>query len=359
MKITRRLTQVSAYSHGEDHLKIKTVHGGIVTLLGATLAVILFIGEAQRCLRLRQVQDMVVDTSIRPKMHFEYDLTFPALPCHAIRMDSGDVGGRFETESMHKAAHDGEIHKWRLDSRGKRIERVEYIAPKGRDNPFVMMLDAEDMNEVRDAVMRHEGCNIRGWLEVQRVAGNIHFAVRPEAIMAVSESEEALQALFDRHIDLHGSAHDEFHAMQLNASHIIHKLRFGPQQYPGQVQPLEGVRRIDRKATGVDKYFIKVVPTEWKKGSWGRKSIDTYQYSVTEYYTPIPEGARMMPGVFFLYDTWPIKVNVKSMRLGFMHLITRTAAVVGGVWAVTSVVDKIVHKSVMAAKKMNKPKASL
>lgn len=358
MKITSRLVRVSAYSHGEDHLKIKTVHGGIVTLLGATLAVILFIAEAQRCLQLRLVQDMVVDTSIRPRMHFEYDLTFPALPCPAIRMDSGDVGGRFETESMHKAAHDGEIHKWRLDANGRQIERVEYIAPNGRDNPFVMMLDAEDMNEVRDAVMRHEGCRIHGWLEVQRVAGNIHFAVRPEAIMAVSESEEALQSLFDRHIDLHGGTGDEFHAMQLNASHIINTLRFGPQSYPGQVQPLEGVKRIDRKATGVDKYFIKVVPTEWKKGSWGR-AIDTYQYSVTEYYTPIPEGARMMPGVFFLYDTWPIQVKARSMRLGFLHLLTRTAAVVGGVWAVTSVVDRIVHRTVTTAKKLTKSKAAV
>jgi hypothetical protein len=294
-------------------------------------------------------------------MHFEYDITFPALPCHAIRMDSGDVGGRFETESMHKSVHDGEIHKWRLDHNGRRIERVEYIPPQGRDNPFVMMLDAEDMNEVRDAVMRHEGCNIHGWLEVQRVAGNVHFAVRPEAIMAVSESEEALQALFDRHIDLHGSANDEWHAMQLNASHVITKLRFGPQPYPGQIQPLEGAKRIDRKATGVDKYFIKVVPTEWRKGSttWGRKPIETYQYSVTEYYSPIPEGARMMPGVFFLYDTWPIQVNINSMRLGVLHLITRTAAVVGGVWAVTKSVDILVHRFVISAKKMNKSKAAL
>lgn len=210
MKFAQRLVRVSAYSHGEDHLKIKTIHGGIVTIAAAVLAIVLFFSEAHRCLRLREVQDMVVDTSIRPTMHVTYDITFPALPCEAIRLDTGDVGGRFETESMHKAAHDGEVHKWRLDKRGKRLEKVEYIPPAGRDNPFVLTLDAGDMNEVRDAVMRHEGCNIFGWLEVQRVAGNIHFAVRPEAIIAVMESEEALQALFDRHIDLHGKVEVSF-----------------------------------------------------------------------------------------------------------------------------------------------------
>ena len=208
MKLSQKIARVSAYSHSEDHLRVKTVHGGIVTLVGATLALILFIAEAHRCLRLRLVKDMAVDTSLRPTMHIEYDITFPALPCHAIRIDTGDVGGKFETETMHQAVHDGELHKYRLDARGKRLERVEYIAPKGRDNPFIFTLDVEDMNEVRDAVMRHEGCNIFGWLDVQRVAGNVHFAVRPEAILAIAESDEALQSLFNRHIALHGDTAD-------------------------------------------------------------------------------------------------------------------------------------------------------
>ena len=205
MKLAKTLLRVSAYSHGEDHLKVKTVHGGIVTLAAAVLAMFLFIAEAHRCLRVRTVQEMVVDTSIRPTMHVTYDITFPALPCEAIRLDTGDVGGKFETESMHKAVHDGEVHKWRLDRNGKKIGQAEYIPPKGRDNPFVLTLDVDDFNEIRDGVERHEGCNIFGWLEVQRVAGNIHFAVRPEAIIAIMESDETLQTLFDRHVDLHGA----------------------------------------------------------------------------------------------------------------------------------------------------------
>jgi hypothetical protein len=47
-------------------------------------------------------------------------------------------------------------------------------------------------------------------------------------------------------------------AGKLNISHTIHELRFGP-AFPGQVNPLNGAAQIDRKATGIDKYFIKVV----------------------------------------------------------------------------------------------------
>ena len=136
----------------------------------------------------------------------------------------------------------------------------------------------------------------------------------------------------------------------LNASHIIHTMRFGTVAYPDQVHPLEGVARIDRKATGVDKYFIKVVPTEYKS-TWGRIT-GTYQYSVTEYYTALPEGSRVMPGIYFLYDTWPIQVNIITMRLGILHLLVRACAVCGGVWAVAGVTDRIVHGLMKKAKKV-------
>jgi len=33
------------------------------------------------------------------------------------------------------------------------------------------------MSAIGEALKRHEGCNIYGWLELERVAGNIHFAV--------------------------------------------------------------------------------------------------------------------------------------------------------------------------------------
>lgn len=148
---------------------------------------------------------MSVDTNLRPTMHVAFNLTFPALPCEAVRMDMGDVGGRFETESMAAAAHDGEVHKWRLDAAGRHIDRHEYIAPRGQDNPFVLNLNMADMTSLREAVQRHEGCNLYGWLEVQRVAGNIHFAVKPEAAMAVAGDNSLINLLFARHIQLNGN----------------------------------------------------------------------------------------------------------------------------------------------------------
>lgn len=331
---------------------MKTLHGAIVTILGALLATVLFVEEFHRCMRVRVDQQMSVDTQRRTTMHVTFNITFPALPCQAIWIDIGDVSGNFETEAMAKSAHDGEVHKWRLDVDGRHVELAEYIAPqqRGSDFPFLLNINFGDIQQVRDAVIRHEGCNLYGWFEVQRVAGNIHFGVRKEAAMAVANDNFVLQALLQRHIQLNkGAENGDGSGLLLNASHIIHSLRFGP-SFPGQVHPLEGVSRIDRKATGVDKYFIKVVPTEWQSG-WGSRSISTYQYSITEYYAPLHGRTDTLPGVLFLYDSWPIRVKLRRHRLGLFHLLVRTCAVVGGVWAVTSASDKLVHQAVSVASK--------
>lgn len=51
----------------------------------------------------------------------------------------------------------------------------------------------------------------------------------------------------------------------------------------------------------------------------------------------------MLPGIFFLYDTYPIRVSLRKVRLGVLHALVRVCAVCGGMWAVTGVVDRVVH----------------
>lgn len=44
----------------------------------------------------------------------------------------------------------------------------------------------QEMTAIEEALKRHEGCNIYGWLDVARVAGNIHFAVSGRARMPLT-----------------------------------------------------------------------------------------------------------------------------------------------------------------------------
>ena len=101
---------------------------------------------------------------------------------------------------------DGEVHKWVLDKDGRHLEKQEFIRARGSDNPFMIMLDYDDMKAVREEIKNHYGCNIYGWVNVSRVAGNLHFAVRQEAVLAAEDDITTMDALLRRHAELFGAA---------------------------------------------------------------------------------------------------------------------------------------------------------
>ncbi|KAL0322919.1 UNVERIFIED_CONTAM: Endoplasmic reticulum-Golgi intermediate compartment protein 3 [Sesamum angustifolium] len=121
----------------------------------------------------------------------------------------------------------------------------------------------------------------------------------------------------------------------VNVSHIIHDLSFGP-KYPGIHNPLDDTVRILRGASGTFKYYIKIVPTEYKYIS--KEVLPTNQFSVTEYFSPINEFDRAWPAVYFLYDLSPITVTIREERRSFLHFITRLCAVLGGTFALTAAI---------------------
>ena len=306
------------------------------------LAIWLIVTESVRCLSFAVLEDTSVDASREETMHIRFNITFPALPCRTLRVTMGDSSGNFETESVMKHVHDGEVHKWRLDASGKHVERQEFISPRGSDNPYQIMLDYDDLRAMREEIIGHNGCNVNGWMDVKRVSGNLAILVRQEAILAAEDDIDTMEALIARHMQhMNGMPSTDHGGLLLNASHTIHVFRFGG-AYPGQLRPLENTVQIDRKATGLDKYFIKVVPVT-RISYWGRQ-MHSHDYSVTEYYEPIlPGKSTTLPGVLFLYDLWPLRITKTVSRLGILHLLVRLSAVVGGLWTVAGITNRTVH----------------
>ncbi|KAK2075957.1 hypothetical protein QBZ16_001293 [Prototheca wickerhamii] len=291
---------------------------------------------------------MKVDTRRDEMLHIRFNISFPALPCNALVLDTGDSSGQYRSEYGLSFARNGEVHKWRLDASGRRLDRAEYHPPRagGGNTAFPLNFDIghDTMEAMRKAMVAHEGCLVYGWIAAQRVAGNLHLSVRPEAMFMSMNENEIIAALMSRQLQLRLQRAEGLPL--LNASHAIHTLRFGEGAFPGQAFPLEGAARTDRLATGVDKYFIKVVPTTYFPGGW-RRPVETQQYSVTEYYTRVdPKTDNKLPGLFFIYDTSPIAMDVIRTREGWLHFFVRFAAVVGGAFALTGAWDRVVHIAV-------------
>ena len=339
-------------------------------------------------LKIRTTHELTVDTSRGETLQVHVDVTFPKMPCSWMSIDVMDVSGDIRLEVDH------EIYKQRLDRRGRVKERhgpeLTEFGPKSK----VTNLNGDDTaqttecgscygaeteeikccnscKEVREAYKKKnwamrsianveqckaegytenldeqkgEGCHIYGDMEINKVAGNIHFA----------PGHSFQQGAMHMH-DLQPFAGEQ----PFDFTHKINKLAFGI-EYPGMRNPLDGlnvkqkplpIKKIgDLPAGGTYQYYLKVVPTRYT--TMGNSTIMSNQYSVTESYKePMPGGMQQLPGVFFFYDLSPVQVNFKEERRSFFTFITSACAIVGGLFTISGIVDSTIYAGQMAVRK--------
>jgi hypothetical protein len=313
------------------------------------------------------------------KDFINFDITFPALPCSLVAVDTIDVSG----EQHYDIRHD--IIKKRIDHLGNVIEsRKDGVGAPKIERPLQKHGGRLDHNEVycgscygaeesddqccntceevRDAYRKKgwaltnvelidqckregfvqrlrdeqgEGCNIHGFVDVNKVAGNFHFAPGK----SFDQSFNFLQDLLNIQPETY------------NISHKITKLSFG-KEFPGVVNPLDGVEWIQDHSnglTGMYQYFVKVVPTIYTDIR-GRK-IHSNQFSVTEHFREPIGYPRPPPGVYFIYEFSPIKVDFTEENTSLLHFLTNICAIVGGIFTVAGIIDSFVYHGHRAIKK--------
>ncbi|BBG99854.1 hypothetical protein PRUPE_3G191500 [Prunus persica] len=345
MGVKQALKSLDAFPRAEEHLLQKTQTGAVVSVVGLLIMATLFVHELRYYLTTYTVHQMSVDLKRGETLPIHINITFPSLPCDVLSVDAIDMSGKHEVDL------DTNIWKLRLNSYGH-IIGTEYLSDLVEREHSHKHDDSKDHHEDKDqeihlqgafdqaaedlikrvkhAIANGEGCQVFGVLDVQRVAGNFHISVHGLNIFVA-------QMIFE------GSKN-------VNISHIIHDLSFGP-KYPGIHNPLDGTERILHDTSGTFKYYIKVVPTEYRYIS--KEVLPTNQFSVTEYFSPMKQFDRTWPAVYFLYDLSPITVTIKEERRSFLHFITRLCAVLGGTFALTGMLDRWMYRFLEAVTKPN------
>ena len=56
------------------------------------------------------------------------------------------------------------------------------------------------------------------------------------------------------------------------------------------------------------------------------------------------------PGVWFRYDFSPIMVRVVETRYGFLSFLVSLCAILGGVFALSGIVDQLLYRSLVERK---------
>eukprot|EP00245_Coleochaete_scutata_P005348 TRINITY_DN18829_c0_g1_i1.p1 TRINITY_DN18829_c0_g1~~TRINITY_DN18829_c0_g1_i1.p1 ORF type:complete len:387 (-),score=74.58 TRINITY_DN18829_c0_g1_i1:407-1567(-) len=378
MEALNKLRSLDAYPKINEDFYSRTLSGGIITLISSVFMILLFFTELRIFLHVNRTNELSVDTSKGEVLQINLDVTFPKIACSVISLDAMDISGDQHLDVVHN------IFKRRLDRDGKAIDEAKKDIIGGHKVEKPMHKDGRELlpnetycgscfgaeekvdeccntcEDVREAYRRRgwaftnpdlieqckregfveaikaqegEGCQVYGFLEVNKVAGNFHFA----------PGKSFQQA--------HMHVHDlmPFQNTNFNVSHIVNSLSFGA-RFPGVVNPLDGEKRIQTVPSGMYQYFIKVVPTIYKdiKG----KVISSNQFSVTEHFRGMEVASgRSLPGVFFFYDLSPIKVKFTEERSSFLHFLTNVCAIVGGVFTVSGIIDAFVYHGHKAIKK--------
>ena len=178
------------------------------------------------------------------------------------------------------------------------------------------------------------GCNMYGAMEVNKVAGNFHFA--PGRSFS-QEYQTTVQHIHEFNPVLNS---------RFNSSHTVHELSFG-ERIPHVQYPMDGVSQTIEDQSALFKYFIKVVPTTYKTTGPFGTTIESYQFSFTRHVIKFATNKEMIiPGVFFVYDLSPIKITYIERSDSLLHFLVRMCAVVGGIFVVSGYIDRVLHKMI-------------
>lgn len=187
----------------------------------------------------------------------------------------------------------------------------------------------ENWNEIKQKI-GNEGCRIHGNLTVNRVGGAFHIAPG--------------HSYTENHAHFH--SFQSLGPVQFNVSHSIGELRFG-ESYPGQVNPLDGTKLAVQTHSQMVIYYLKLVPTMYISLRRNESTVITNQYSATWHSkgTPLTGDGQGLPGVFFNYEIAPLLVKITEEKKSFIHFLTNTCAIIGGVFTVASFLDAFIYQS--------------
>ena len=145
-----RLATFDVYPKTLSEFRQRTLTGAAVSIACTLLIAVLTVIEVADYLQVRQDDHLFVDTSRGQQLRINLNVTFPALPCSVLSLDTLDVSGNHAANIMQN------IHKVRLDAR-QQVEALTLARSRARTQPPISAPEAHPL--ARDQPLaRGESC---------------------------------------------------------------------------------------------------------------------------------------------------------------------------------------------------------
>ncbi|XP_028176787.1 endoplasmic reticulum-Golgi intermediate compartment protein 3 [Ostrinia nubilalis] len=368
-----KFKQLDAYAKTLEDFRIKTATGAAITIIGGIVMTLLFISELHTYMSPNISEELFVDTSRGHKLRINFDIVIPRISCDYLVLDAMDSSGEQHLQMDHN------IHKRRLDLDGNPIEEpkkqeIAISSTTNHQNNSIALKttcgscygaaynesqccntceDVKEAYRIRrwalpdlstieqckddDSIERtnlalKEGCQLYGYMEVNRVGGSFHIA--PGKSFTIN------------HVHVHDV--QPFSSSVFNTTHIIKHLSFGSDIKSGNTAPLDGITGTAKEGAVMFQYYLKIVPTMYVK--LDKTVLYTNQFSVTRHQKSV-SNANMesgMPGAFFSYELSPLMVKYTEKERSIGHLATNICAIIGGVFTVAGIFDSLLYHSLNA-----------
>ncbi|OWA52463.1 Endoplasmic reticulum-Golgi intermediate compartment protein 3 [Hypsibius exemplaris] len=318
--------------------------------------------ELQHYQTLKVAETLFVDVSRSGKLRINLDITFFQISCGFINVDVMDSSGE-RISSIEKT-----ITKHRTDLIGTQLEdeptevlqagiqlkdqcgscygaengghrkccnSCEDIISAYMEMGWALKSTEQFEQCQREQKEKHisinkEGCRLTGYVEVNKIQGNLHVA--PGNTFSGGSSHSHVHNLIP------------YEARDVNTTHFIHHFSYG-EAYPGRVDPMDAIHAVAKEGAMMFSYYTKIVPTMYVSAN-NATSKQTYQYSVTTHKKSLARGAgeKGLPGLFVYYELSPIMVKMEELYRSTMHFLTSCCAIIGGLFTVAGIIDAMIYQ---------------
>ena len=369
-----RLKNFDRHSAIGDEFRVRTKNGAVLSILTVLSILYLTYLEGKFNLFTVVVSDRVhVNATTPAGLPVDFEVYFPNLPCALISVDATDPAGQLQSLHLDRTHHiwkdrmkDGIIIRQTKHELGgvmneeslvKRVAEVLEEANSDCGSCYgAESFDGECCNTCEDVKRAYkqkawhlnlegvrqcadeakadeeldEGCRIYGEIALSTGGGNLHFAPGHQLELFGSDTQLTTETL--SHM-----LYEEF-----DVSHTIKRLHFGEKGkvFPNQKHQLDGETRYVDDGYAMYQYYIQVIPTQYTFLN-GTK-VETFQFSVTEHLRHVSPGqGRGLPGIFMFYEVSALHVEFEEKRKGWIRFFTSLCAVVGGVFTLAGVFDRM------------------